>query len=269
MLTTKSTLKSSDAAKRLEELCIRDVEAYNASFGKPSKEYDCPICRNKKYIREVDYDPKFGYYAPIVKRCACWEKREKLREKADLEAVNALYSLDSFVAAESWQQKMLTAARNYLFHGDKRFFFAGGAVGSGKSHICFGILRKISGKVKVMYWSSDIMRLKKFADEDYPRLINSFVYPDVLYIEDFFRRTTRDGITDSDKNIAFDIVNSRYLQKKRTIFSSEYTLDEIIRTDNAIGSRIYEMAGDDFRISIGREKGRDYRLKQKDKGFDL
>ena len=41
--------------------------------------------------------------------------------------------------------------------------------------------------------------------------------------------------------IIFDIINSRYLNHLTTIFSSEYSVNDITIIDEALGSRIYEM----------------------------
>ena len=45
----------------------------------------------------------------------------------------------------------------------------------------------------------------------------------------------------NELQVVFDLVNARYLNHVTTIFSSEYSLQDITNVDEAIGSRIYEM----------------------------
>ena len=42
----------------------------------------------------------------------------------------------------------------------------------------------------------------------------------------------------------FEIINYRYINKLPIIVSSEYSIDELLNFDEAIGSRIYEMCKD-------------------------
>ncbi len=62
----------------------------------------------------------------------------------------------------------------------------------------------------------------------------------VLLIDDLFKGS----ITSSDLNVIFEIVNHRYFNNLPMIISSEKRRDELIKIDEAIGSRILEMCGD-------------------------
>ena len=57
----------------------------------------------------------------------------------------------------------------------------------------------------------------------------------------------------------FDIINYRYLNNKACIFSSEKPLLEVLNIDEAIGSRIFEMAKN-YNIEIERNISKNYRL---------
>ena len=78
----------------------------------------------------------------------------------------------------------------------------------------------------------------------------------LLFIDDFFRKPP----TEVDKAKMFDIINFRYLNNKPCIFSSEKSLPEILNIDEAIGSRIFEMAKK-FNVEIGKDMKKNYRLK--------
>ena len=62
----------------------------------------------------------------------------------------------------------------------------------------------------------------------------------VLLIDDLFKG----NITLSDINIMFEIVNYRYFNNLPMIISTEKGGKELIEIDEAIGSRILEMAKD-------------------------
>ena len=48
-------------------------------------------------------------------------------------------------------------------------------------------------------------------------------------------------VTESDVNIMFEIINHRYLNNKSIIISSELFQEDLLKFDEAIGSRIIEM----------------------------
>lgn len=65
----------------------------------------------------------------------------------------------------------------------------------------------------------------------------------LLYMDDLlkFARDTHGNILSQELQIIYDIINTRYINKAITVFSSEYTVSEICEIDSALGSRIYEM----------------------------
>ena len=79
---------------------------------------------------------------------------------------------------------------------------------------------------------------------------------DVLYIDDFFKGK----ISDTDKTLAFDIINYRFNNNLVTIISSELLLNDLINIDAAIAGRIKQMAGD-YIVQIAYDDERNYRLK--------
>ena len=71
-------------------------------------------------------------------------------------------------------------------------------------------------------------------EEEMHRLINARV----LVIDDLFKGST----TEADINYMFQIVNTRYLNNKPFICSSEKTHLQLLDIDEAIGSRLIEQA---------------------------
>ena len=68
-----------------------------------------------------------------------------------------------------------------------------------------------------------------------------------LFIDDLFKlagKVQNGHLVDVDREelrIIFDIINARYLNHLTTIFSSEYSVNDITVVDEALGSRIFEM----------------------------
>ena len=120
-----------------------------------------------------------------------------------------------------------------------------GSVGSGKSHLSFAVANElIKNGVAVIYmgYRDAIIKLKqKIMDSDeYDKLMNTYKNSKVLLVDDLFKG----NITPSDLNIFFEIVNHRYFNNLPMIISTEMLMDELLKVDEAIGSRLLEMCGE-------------------------
>ena len=95
------------------------------------------------------------------------------------------------------------------------------------------------------------------------KLIEYYKDVDVLYIDDLFKTGKAYGEevqkpTAGDINLAFEIINSRVAQNKKTIISSESTIFELFDIDEAVAGRIKQMCGA-YCISISKDAGKNYR----------
>ena len=120
-----------------------------------------------------------------------------------------------------------------------------GSVGSGKSHLSFAVANElIKNGVAVIYmgYRDAIIKLKqKIMDSDeYDKLMNTYKNSKVLLVDDLFKG----NVTQSDLNIFFEIVNHRYFNNLPMIISTEMLMDELLKVDEAIGSRLLEMCGE-------------------------
>ena len=84
---------------------------------------------------------------------------------------------------------------------------------------------------------------------------------DILYIDDFFKTRRGDFVSTADVNATFKIINYRYNEELATIISSELSLQQIVEIDEALGSRIAEMAN--HKIFIERDPKKNYRFRDK------
>lgn len=231
------------------------VNEYNSQRGDLTG-YQCAACRNR------------GNYAVLVdgvmamQQCKCIEVRRCIRLMKD-SGINSSYTLQNFKASSDWQRSLLAAANRFLLSADC-WFFAGGQVGSGKTHICTGVVRELLQKgvpARYMLWRDAAVKIKAVVGkpEEYSALVEPLKTIDVLYIDDFLKSNS--DPTPADFNLAFEIINARYNRKLVTIISSEYYLDEITEMDEAVGSRIYERSAGCL-VNIGRDSRRNYRLRE-------
>ena len=143
-----------------------------------------------------------------------------------------------------------------------KWFYIGGAVGSGKTHICTAICNELLKKRAVTYmpWREEAVKLKTIVNDiSYQVEMDKLKKVDVLYIDDFLKTKSGDQPTGGDINIAFEIINYRYNNSLTTIISSERTINEVIKVDEATGSRIFQFAKE-YGIDLGKDKAKNMRL---------
>jgi DNA replication protein DnaC len=228
--------------------------------------YDCPDCLNRGFTRVI----KDGDI--IIRECACKTIRRSLKriDQSGLSDMMTEHTLDSFIATDDWQKALKGSAQDFLKSPDGKWFFAGGQVGAGKTHICTAIVGALLNQgysARYMLWRDESVRLKAIVNDDvlYARGIEPLKTVDVLYIDDFFKTPRGDDgpkpPTPGDINIAFELLNSRYNNKSMiTVISSEHNIDDLIDIDQSVGSRIYQRAKG-FCNAIDRNINRNYRMK--------
>lgn len=228
--------------------------------------YDCPKCKNRGYTYEPRENEGSHYWGFVSVQCDCMKIREEVsrRQRSGLNKLMQKYTFKTYNADEPWQREIVKNACDYVRNPDG-WFFVGGQVGSGKTHICTAIVNSLISRgraARYMIWNEEITNLKQAATdgEKYEGLIRSIQRADILYIDDFFKVAKGYGVTASDINTTFKIINYRYNEDLPTIISSELSISEIIKIDEALGSRIAEMAhGRDCYIAKDESKNYRYR----------
>lgn len=231
--------------------------------------YHCNTCRDKGFVVKVVEDDD-GFFHQTISDCKCVPVRRSIMRmnRSGLKNIITDYTFDKFEAVAPWQKQLKTVAQEYV-KNPEGWFFVGGQVGCGKTHICTAICREflLAGRsVRYMLWRDDIVKLKANVtdSEGYQRLIDDYKNAEVLYIDDLFKTGKSNNgetqkPTSADINIAFEIVNYRYNNPGSiTLFSTELTTDELVDIDEAVGSRIYERSK---AITVGRNRQKNYRLK--------
>ena len=226
-------------------------------------EHECDACKDTGFINHE----KDGYLFGVECNCQGMKRSGRMIEKSGLKHLLDRCTLNTFEAQEPWQQVAKARAREFVNDTENEWFYVGGAVGSGKTHICTAIvgeLIKQGRAARYMLWRDDSVRIKASVndEEGYYEAVNPLKIVEVLYIDDFFKTQKGRDVTGGDVNLAFEIINYRYNNPGSiTLISSERTIDEIMDIDQAVGSRIYQKAGK-YRLSIGRGENKNYRLRE-------
>lgn len=250
--------------ERLERLAKRE----NQMEGKKhlSDGFNCDLCKNKGYtIKTVEAN---GGWENRQCTCRCEKSRKSIRnlKASGLEKVLKDYTFDNFVASEDWQSRFLEKAQAFAKDESNLWFFVGGQSGCGKTHLCSAIaidLLRHAKEVKYMLWKTDSRKIKNDNFDGGGKLIEYYKNVEVLYIDDLFKCGKSYGEdvqkpTGGDINIAFEILNSRSVQKKKTIISSESTIFELFDIDEATAGRIKQMCGE-YCFNVSKGEGKNYR----------
>ena len=253
-----------------EQVVEEQVKDYNNSIGtlNESDGYNCDTCHNKGYVSEKAQNEQFGYWYERRIPCKCAKTRETLKraKRSGLGNIITDYTFDKYIVTDNWQKNLKEKAQRFCNDDNAEWFFVGGQVGSGKTHICTAIAAhyiKAGYETQYMLWVEESKKLKALVTDyhEYQRVIEPYKETPVLYIDDFLK--TRQGVipTDADINLAFEILNHRLMSDgKITIISSEKTLGEMLEYDEGTMSRIFKECGD-YKNIIERDRNKNYRLR--------
>lgn len=250
----------------------REIEHYNSMKIAPVDGINCEKCGNKGLICMMDIDYN-GFPSTRYIKCSCQEARINMRriKASGLEDELERCTFENFQTSEPFQKYMLSKAQDFLADTDSSWLYFGGQVGCGKTHLCTAVcgvlLKERHIPVKYMLWKEESTRLKALVNsEDYAEEVNKYKTVPVLYIDDLFKKQRSSEKfsppTDADINLAFEIINARYIDKSKiTIVSCEWLLDDLLAFDEATASRIYERAKKHW-VEISRDEKRNYRIRR-------
>jgi DNA replication protein DnaC len=240
----------------------KQVDSFNASTGM-LEGYDCTACKNRGYSQYLKDS------LVINTPCSCLEIRKSLKiiERSGLKDLLEDYTFDNYICEHGWQKEIKAAAERFTTSDTKgKWFYIGGQVGSGKTHLCTAIVSEFlkQGKpAKYMLWRDEIVTIKAAVNDEqgYANLINPLKEVEVLYIDDFFKTQSGSMPTVADANVAFEILNYRYNSKSLiTIISGERYIGDLQDIDDAVASRIFHKTdGNEFCKDVGKDPNRNYR----------
>lgn len=229
--------------------------------------YKCEKCCDTGWVMKGQQ----GIYT-IVEDCECAriENAKRQWKASGIDVENCTQSFDNFQVCSTDARRAKMAAITYLrnFESIKEknnissnsIFFCG-QPGSGKTHLSVALgvsLLKKGIKVVYMPYRDAASKIKQnmLNHEEYNRIVSKYKYCDVLLIDDLFKGK----VSESDINIAFEIINYRYTKHLPIIVSSEYTVNRLLDFDEAVGSRIIEMCRG-YVVEIKRDRCNNFRMR--------
>lgn len=224
--------------------------------------YDCPICEDKGYTFKTD---EHGYEVAVP--CKCLAKKQSIQKmnRSGLTEVFKQKTINSFKTDKKWQIEAKFKVKQYiedfLKKGSNAGLILSGQPGSGKTHLGIGtMLELINNNIGCVYkeYITMLTDLKQTSmdETDYIRTLEKYINPRVLFLDDFLKGEP----TVADRKYIYKVINTRYLKGKPIIISTEKSIKEILMFDEAVGSRIVEMAQNNI-ITFPRGIENNYRLR--------
>ncbi len=243
---------------------IEQVKKEHLYNPKLQQKYKCSKCKDTGFLCRINENGHEVFY-----RCECYAMNQarKIIKCSGISAEFQKKTFDNFITNGKYEQltnaktKAIQYVDNFykIEHDKYNSIMFCGQVGAGKTHlgiaIC-GALMKEGIAITYMAYRNIITKLKQniIDEEIYNRELNQYISARVLYIDDLLKGR----LTEADINIMYEIINHRYMNNMPMIISTEKTPDELLKFDEAIGSRMIEMCRYNIIYLHGKELN--YRL---------
>lgn len=141
-----------------------------------------------------------------------------------------------------------------------------GQAGSGKTHLLTAVSNNLMFKnhIPVLYFpffdGMNNIAANNFERKD--EIVQRMKDVKLLFIDDLFKPIGgKVNIKDWQTKIIFEVVNHRYLNKMPILASTELAIGEMVEIDEALASRIFEMASD-YTVTVNKSMINNYRLRK-------
>lgn len=205
--------------------------------------FNCSKCEDKGYtLTNGEFD---GW-------CECRKKKdaeERLEKSGLADRVNS-NTFKNYKQDDEQRVKAVKTCLDYLgnFKEVQPSLMLMGEIGAGKTHLGIATCNKLLSEYVVKYVLYEEIRELKYslADrESYNNQITGLKNVQVLFIDDLFKNLDR--VTDHSKlktelEIVYEIINYRYNKKKPLIVTTELNINQLMKIDKAIASRVLEMS---------------------------
>ena len=246
----------------------------------------CTKCHTLRCTKEPV--PMFGKRMPVV--CECMkeaERKEKEREEQE-EKIRKLDKLrgasllgdrykdttfektdmerpEDFIRAFQRCRKYCQIPEQALEHGYGMYIY--GDSGTGKTHLTACMCNELMAQYRQCLFTNffEISKLIKSTwngNADSENVVKRICEVDFLFLDDLGTEAlTKNGEDNWLQGQVFDIINKRYNNKKPTIFSSNYSMNELI-ADRGMMKKTVDRIGE-MSTAMIRLSGESYRRKPK------
>ena len=219
-------------------------------------EYKCKKCKDTGLVSAGT-----GLY-DTFKECECVikERNKKNIERANYSELFENRDFSNYVTDTRARKCLKEKCIEFLQQDEFKTIALLGNVGCGKTHLAVSILKELAGSnknVNAINYTELTRKLSSNANDEvaYFNILGKYTSTPVLLLDDMFKGK----ISEANIKQMYDLINTRYENKRITIITSERVISELMQIDEAIASRIAEMAGEKFLLNI--TKMSNYRIK--------
>ena len=198
----------------------------------------CKLCNDVGFI----FYEKDGYSYSEKCKCRIAKEYQEMLQRSGLSVFLKSRDFDSFKAKTEEQRTVKQQCRDCVVQNKSAVI--SGQVGSGKTHLAIAMLLEHSKQGKYIKYVNYLELVRNLSQnamdkEYYYRIIGQYKNIPVLLIDDLFKG----AVSEAQKRYIYEIVDYRYNMQKITITTTEKSIDELFDVDEAIASRLVQMAG--------------------------
>lgn len=230
---------------------LQELKNWKGSQGNQEPTYRCPKCQDHGAIIVQDED---GYETTTFCECYYAKRADEAKERNGIAGLFRTKSLKNFRSKTEDQKLAKKQASKYLNDYFDKSLIVCGHVGSGKTHIAVAVAAELESRnIRIMFldYAEMIQKLEelKSGSFEYRDYLGRIKNADLLVIDDLLKTgyTEWNGtykLKTFHKEVVYKIVNYRYNNKKPMIVTTELNIEKMFLIDEAIGSRLLDMAGD-------------------------
>lgn len=216
----------------------------NISIKPEPASYNCEICRDRGYVKAGK--DKFGLDKYVPCKCKIEQRYKQIIKNSGLGENLENYTFDKFEAYSKDLKIAKLICEEFPTNQDAKTLLLVGKSGTGKSHLATATAKKILEKNKeplLYYRFREIMQELKGLTLDLENRNNymgKIKNIKNLYIDDLFKNT--DFRNSTEKQYVFEILDYRYSRGLKTIITSEYSFNQLLKIDEATAGRLGQMS---------------------------
>lgn len=211
---------------------------------------ECDKCKEEAYQQHIQMEAREKYLAGTTKCCGYQNKKVAHNSK--------LVSLSDITYEAPWQAAVIDYMMRVCEGEEKRGLFLAGTTGIGKTFLAKILNNELHDQSRPVCFLKAVdlamaLRKETFGD-NYKEVIKDFRNVETLIVDDFGTQKNTEFVKES----IFSILDYRYENRKRTIITTNLSLDDLEQDDRRLSSRFrdkgwlasYKIVGADLRPII-------------------